>query len=127
MIYKRNKSYSQATFEQTSDDIVIEGIRAGKTDSDAEGRKEAKKQEQGETPLPPTTDVNTGGKGLEAVETSSSEKTRKKRLGDEPRGQEGEGGDQDETEEGEEADSGARFLQPPPPPPPTTTTSLNIK
>ena len=113
MIYKRNNSYSQATFEQTADDIVVEGIsrRAGETDSDAEGRKEAKKQEQGETPLPPTTDVNTGGNGLEAVETSSSEKTRKKRLGDEPRGQEGEGGDQDETEEGEEADSGARFLQ----------------
>ena len=103
MIYKRNNSYSQATFEQTADDIVVEGIsrRAGETDSDAEGRKEAKKQEQGETPLPPTTDVNTGGNGLEAVETSSSEKTRKKRLGDEPRGQEGEGGDQDETEEGE--------------------------
>ena len=113
MIYKRNNSYSQATFEQTADDIVVEGIsrRAGETDSDAEGRKEAKKQEQGETPLPPTTDVNTGGNGLEAVETSSSEKTRKRRLGDEPRGQEGEGGDQDETEEGEEADSGARFLQ----------------
>ena len=138
--------YSQATFEQTADDTLVEGIsrRAGETDSDAEGRKEAKKQEQGETPLPPTTDVNTGGNGLEAVETSSSEKTRKRRLGDEPRGQEGEGGDQDEPEqmgtfaasndledgpanqvqdgdneeaevdvdeEGEEAVSGARFLQ----------------
>ena len=104
MIYKQNNSYSQATFEQTSDDIVIEGIRAGKTDSDAEGRKEAKKQEQGETPLPSTTDVNTVGRGVEAVETSSGKKTRKRRLGDEPRGHKEEGGDQDEPDFVQKAD-----------------------